>query len=342
MQYGAKIIGWGRALPEKVVTNFDLEKLFDTTNDWIVQRTGIKERRVVDPTKPEETAVSLGCISALKAIESAKKYQGIDVKPEDIDLIICSTATGDFLFPSTACLIQSKLGATKAAAFDISAACTGFIYGLNTAYNFIQSGQCKNVLVIAVDLMSKFVDWEDRKTAIIFGDGSGAALITSTSLEKNCMHPFYIRSAGDEQCSLFLKNQGSHYPVAQKDITETREMVFMDGPAVYEFAVKAVPDALDKACELSGIKPEQIDYLVPHQANVRIINSAARRLGLASDKVIVNIDRYGNTSAASIPIALDEALEQGRIKYREDGNTLKIALVGFGAGLTWGATIIEI
>lgn len=342
MRAGAKIIGWGRAVPETVVTNADLEKLFETNDEWIVQRTGIKERRVVNPDNAEESATALGAKSALAALASAKKYHGIDVKPEEIDLIICSTATGDYLFPSTACMIQARIGATKAAAFDISAACTGFIYGLNTAYNFIQAGQCKNVLVIAVDLMSRFVDWSDRKTAIIFGDGSGAALITATAPDKDCMHPFYIRAEGDTQCSLYLKNKGSKYPVAQKDITEKLEMVYMDGPAVYEFAVKAVPEALDKACAMAGIKPEEIDYLVPHQANVRIINSAARRFGLTSDKVIVNIDRYGNTSAASIPIALDEALEQGKIKYRTDGKTLKVALVGFGAGLTWGATIIEI
>lgn len=341
MQYGASIIGWGRALPKRVVSNFDLEKLFDTTDEWIVQRTGIKQRHIADPDQGE-TATSLGAEAALKAIANAEKYYKTKITVEEIDLIICATATGDNLFPATSCLIQDKIGATNAAAFDMSAACTGFIFALNTAYNYIQSGQFKNVLVIGVDLMSKFVDWSDRSSAIIFGDGAGACLLTRVEQEKNSIKPFYIKSRGDSQCSLFVPIISNKYPVAAKDIQEKPQMVYMDGRSVYEFAVKAVPEALEHACSLANIKPNDIDYFIPHQANIRIIEGAAKRFKIPMDKFICNLDRFGNTSAASIPIALDEALELGKIKLPTDGSKLKLALVGFGAGLTWGAVIIEI
>lgn len=334
-QYGAKIVGWGRGLPERVVTNFDLEKLFDTSDEWISQRTGIKERRIADPAAGD-TAINL----SVKAAESAMKDADIKIKPEEIDLIICATATGDYLFPSTACMVQDKLGATNAVAFDISAACTGFIFALNNAYNFIKTGQFKNVLVIGVDLMSRFCDWSDRSTAIIFGDGAGAALITATSFEEDQFKPFYIKSRGDSECALYVKNVGNEYPVAAADMKVKPEMVYMDGQTVYQFAVKAVPEALQEACDLAGIEPSEIDYVVPHQANLRIIASAAKRLKIPLEKFICNIDKYGNTSAASIPIAMDEALELGKIVRPKD-KKLKIAMVGFGAGLTWGATIIE-
>jgi 3-oxoacyl-[acyl-carrier-protein] synthase III len=334
-QFGAKIIGWGRALPNRVVTNFDLEKLFDTSDEWITQRTGIKERRIADATAGE-TAISLGARAGLQAIEAAD----IKIEPEQIDLIICATATGDYLFPSTSCMIQHELAATNAVAFDISAACTGFIFALNNAYNFIKSGQFKNVLVIGVDLMSRFCDWSDRSTAIIFGDGAGAALLTATSFEDDQFKPFYIKSRGDSACSLYVKNIGNEYPIAASAMTNKPEMVYMDGQSVYQFAVKAVPEALQEACDLAGIQPSEIDYVVPHQANLRIIDSAAKRLKIPLERFICNIDRYGNTSAASIPIAFSEALELGKI-IRPHGKKLKIALVGFGAGLTWGATIIE-
>ena len=334
-QYGAKIIGWGRGLPERVVTNFDLEKLFDTSDEWITKRTGIKERRIADPAAGD-TAVSLGAKAALSAVDGAD----LKIKPEEIDLIICATATGDYLFPSTACMIQDKIGASNAVAFDISAACTGFLFALNNAYNFIKSGQFKNVLVIGVDLMSRFCDWSDRGTAIIFGDGAGAALITATDFADDQFKPFYIKSRGDSECSLYVKNVGNEYPVAAADIKAKPEMVYMDGQTVYQFAVKAVPEALQEACNLAGIEPSELDYVVPHQANLRIIASAAKRLKIPLEKFICNIDRYGNTSAASIPIAFDEALELGKIVRPKD-RKLKIAMVGFGAGLTWGATIIE-
>ena len=196
--YGAKFLGFGRGLPERVVDNFELEKIFDTSDEWISQRTGIKERRIVDPDKGE-SATSLG-------LKAAKSALADHIKAEEIDLIICATATGDNLFPSTACMIQNELGAVNAAAFDISAACTGYIYALNTAYNFIQSGQSKNILIVAVDLMSKFVDWEDRRAAIIFGDGAGATLLQACPAEEDEIQSFFIKSSGDAKCSLTLKN----------------------------------------------------------------------------------------------------------------------------------------
>jgi len=337
----ARIISWGRALPERLVTNFDLEKLFDTTDEWIIQRTGIKQRYIADAEKGEN-AVSLGAKAALNCLANSQKHGGKAVGPEDIDLIICATATGDYLFPTTSCLIQDKIGAVNAVAFDLSAACTGFIFALNTAYNYIRTGQFKNVLVISVDLMSRFVDWSDRRTAIIFGDGAGAVLVSQSESESDGFKSFYIKSKGDKDCSLFVPNVGSQYPVKAEDITAKPQMVFMDGQSVYQFAVKAVPEALEEACKLAGVSPQEIDYFLPHQANFRIIESAAKRFKVPVEKFICNIERYGNTSAASIPIAMDEALELGLIKRPSDGSKLKIAMVGFGAGLTWGAAVAEI
>ncbi len=332
-QFGAKILSFGRAVPETVVTNKDLEKLFETTEDWIIQRTGIRERRVVDPAKGEN-AVSLGSLAAERALAKA------GIKAEDLDLIICATATGDYLFPATSCLIQKKIGASNAAAFDMAAACTGYIYALNVAYNFIRCGQYRNVMVLAVDLMSRFIDWSDRRTAILFGDGAGATLLSACAASEDAFKAFNLKADGDDACTLFVPNTGSHYPVAAADITAKPTMVYMDGQAVYQFAVRAVPDSLKTVCELAGVQPEELDYVVPHQANTRIIEGAAKRLKIPIERFITNIERYGNTSAASIPIAFDEALELGTIK-RDADKKLKIAMVGFGAGLTWGSAIID-
>jgi 3-oxoacyl-[acyl-carrier-protein] synthase III len=335
--YGAKIVGWGSGLPEKVVTNFDLEKLFDTSDEWIVQRTGIKERRIVDPDKGEN-AVSLGSEAAVNALNSSEKYHHTKINPEDIDLIICATATGDYLFPSTACLIQQKIGAINATAYDLSAACSGFIFALNSAYNYIKVGQYKNVLVVGVDIMSRFTDWSDRTTAILFGDGAGACLLTQA--DEDSFKSFFIKSKGDVDCVLNVPNTGGKYPLAADQITEKQRMVYMEGQAVYQFAVKAVPEALEQACTKAGIKPQEIDWFIPHQANMRIIQSAAKRFKIPLEKFICNIDHFGNTSAASIPIAMDEALQNGTIKF-DSIKKQKFAMVGFGAGLTWGASVVE-
>lgn len=338
-KFGAKILSWSRALPERVVTNAELSQFMDTNDEWISTRTGIKERRIADPAK-SETAISLGAQAALNAIANVGKYSQSKLDAREIDLIICATATSDYLFPSTACMIQAQIGATNAVAFDIVAACTGFIFALNTAYTYIQAGQFKNVLVIGVDVMSRYVDWSDRSTAVIFGDGAGACLLTATSPEEDCFYPFYIKSRGDSDCSLYVRAAGNQYPIAAADIKEKPEMVYMDGKSVYTFAVKAVPEALEQAIKAAGLKPEDIDYFVPHQANIRIIQGAANRFKVPIEKFLCNMERYGNTSAASIPIAFDEAFELGQIK-REPGKKLKLALVGFGAGLTWGAVVVE-
>jgi 3-oxoacyl-[acyl-carrier-protein] synthase III len=330
MSFGARILSFGRAVPETVVTNYDLEKLFDTSDEWIFKRTGIKERRVIDPSKTE-SATSLASLAAKRAIKNAK------ITIEDIDLIICATATGDHLFPSTACSVQKELGMTRGAAFDISAACTGYIYALNTAYNFIYAGQAKKVLVLGVDLMSKFIDWGDRRTAVIFGDGAGATILEACEPKEDNFKSFYIRSEPDLKDCLSLPSVASHYPLKAEEIQPKPFMVNMDGQTVYQFAVVAMPDAIEEACKRAKILPEELDLVVPHQANIRIIESASKRLKIALEKFICNIDRYGNTSAASIPIAYDEAFEEGKIPQGKK----KIAFVGFGAGLTWGACILE-
>ena len=338
-RYGAKIISWSRALPERVVTNDDLAQILDTDDEWITKRTGIKERRIADPTKAEN-ATYFGAMAAKAALANAEKYSQTKIEASEIDLIICATATGDFIFPSTACMIQDQIAATNAAAFDMSAACTGFVFAINTAYNFIQAGQFKNIMVIGVDLMSKYIDWADRGTAVIFGDGAGACIISATDESDDCFHSFYIKSRGDSEMSLYAEAVANQYPIIAADIKDKPAMVKMNGKAVYEFAVKAVPEALEAAINQAGFKADEIDYIIPHQANIRIVQSAAKRLNIPLDKFICNIERYGNTSAASIPIAFDEACELGLIK-RVPGKKLKIALVGFGAGLTWGATVLE-
>ena len=339
MQFGSKILAFGKAVPEKVVTNNDLTKLMDTSDDWITKRTGIKERRVVDESKGEN-ATSLSAAAARSAFEQMKKLNPEEnLGLSDIDLLICSTATSDNLFPSTACLVQSELGIASCAAFDISAACSGFIYALNIADSLIKSGQFKNALIVSVDLMSRYVDWGDRRTAVLFGDGAGAAILKSVPEAESSFRSFYLNAKGDKEGSLFLKNTYSNYPVKAEDIDTKPEMVSMNGQAVYQFAVKALPDAIENACKAADIDPADIDWVVPHQANYRILESAAKRFGLSMDKFICNIDRFGNTSSASIPIAFYEAIEDGKIRKQSEPQT--IAIAGGGAGLTWGASIIN-
>ncbi len=339
MSMGSKILAFGKAVPEKVVTNDDLAKIMDTSDEWITKRTGIKERRVVDESKGEG-ATSLAADAARAAFKQAKKINPEDeIDVNDIDLLICSTATSDHLFPSTACMVQEELGIESCAAFDISAACSGFVYAMNIADSFIKSGQYKNVLIVSVDIMSRYVDWGDRSTAVLFGDGAGAVLLKAVPSEYASFKSFYLNAKADKDRSLFLKNTYSSYPVKADEIDIKPDMVCMNGKAVYQFAVHALPDAIEKACEAAFVDPSTIDWVVPHQANYRILEGAAKRFGLSMDKFICNIDLYGNTSSASIPIAFYEAIEDGRIV--KNGKKQKIVMAGFGAGLTWGATVIE-
>jgi len=324
---GARLLGVGAAVPAAVITNADLEKLVDTSDEWITSRTGIKQRRIVT----DETASGL----AIEAAADAIGFAGID--PHVIDLIIVATSTPDFLYPSTACLVQADLGATNAVAFDLEAACTGIIYALAVAQQFIGSGTFKTALVVGVDIHSRFLNWQDRNTCILFGDGAGAFILQATEAANNEILGMYLRSDGTGAHLLKIPNIGTNYPHPGKDLPEKQSgVVHMNGRPIYEFAVKALPEAVITTAAQAGIAIEDIDYLIPHQANIRIINAAADRLGMDKKKIISNVDEVGNTSAASIPLALWQALKQNEMKL-----PAVCALVGFGAGLTWGAAIIR-
>ncbi len=320
------ILGTGSYLPEKVLTNADLEKMVDTNDEWIVSRTGIRERRIA---APEEASSDL----SVKAAEKALKKAGI--RAEELDMIIVTTVTPDMNFPATACLVQDRLGAKKAATFDLSAACTGFIYGISTGAQFIATGVYKYVLVIGVECLSRIVDWTDRNTCVLFGDGAGAAVLGPVE-EGYGFLSFELGGDGSGGNLLNLPAGGSRLPASEKTIRERLHYVHMSGREVFKFAVRVMGNATEEALAKAGLSKEDIDFLVPHQANIRIIDSAVKRLGLTEDKVVVNLDRYGNMSSASIPVALDEAVERGLSKK---GDTM--VLCGFGGGLTWGATVLK-
>jgi 3-oxoacyl-(acyl-carrier-protein) synthase III len=321
----AKIIGTGSYAPDHVLTNFDLEKMVDTSNEWIVTRTGIKERRIAE--KSQATS-DLASKAALNACLDA------GIGPEQLDLIIVATVTPDMIFPSTACIVQKNIGAVHAAAFDVEAACTGFIYGITMAAQFIETGFYNNVLVIGADVLSRITDWEDRNTCVLFGDGAGAVVLTSSS--EDGIISAYLGADGRGGEHLYCPAGGSRMPASQETISNRLHYTNMEGSEVFKFAVRAMPDAVKKALEKCGMEVGSIDMLFPHQANIRIIESASKKLGIPMEKIALTIDKYGNTSSASIPIAIDEYSKSNRIKTGD-----KIALVGFGSGLTWGAVIIE-
>ncbi len=324
---GAKLLGVGAAVPATVITNADLEKLVDTSDEWITSRTGIRQRRIVT----NETASSL----ATDAAKDAIGFAGID--PQSIDLIIVATSTPDFLYPSTACLVQAAIGAKHAAAFDIEAACTGIIYALAIAQQFIGSGTFKTALVIGVDIHSRFLNWKDRNTCILFGDGAGAFIVQAGDTSDNEILGMYLRADGSGAHLLTIPNIGSSYPHKNTQPPDHSDaVVHMNGRPIYEFAVKAVPEAVITTAAQAGITVDDLDYLIPHQANSRIIYAAAERLGMDKKKVVINLDEMGNTSAASIPLALCQAL-----KRKEMNLPAMCALVGFGAGLTWAAAIVR-
>lgn len=321
----AGFLGTGSCLPEREMTNFDLEKIVDTTDEWIRTRTGIGARRIAD----ENTATSdLAAEAAKKAIEAA------GITAEDIDLIIVATITQDMNFPSTACIVQDIIGAVNASAFDIEAACSGFVYAATIAKQFIETGMMKNVLVIGAETMSKILDFTDRNTCVLFGDGAGAAVLGP--VETGGIISADIGANGSGGKFLLQPAGGSRIPASQKSIDEKLHFVKMDGSEVFKFAVRIMAKASLDVIEKANWQVEDLDYLVPHQANIRIINSAGKKLKLSTDKVHVNLDKYGNTSAASVPMALDEAVRGGQIKRGD-----KIVLVAFGGGLTWGAMAVE-
>ncbi|HWO75045.1 MAG TPA: beta-ketoacyl-ACP synthase III [Bacillus sp. (in: firmicutes)] len=305
----AGVLGVGHFVPEKVVTNFDLEKRMDTSDEWIRTRTGIEERRIASD---DMDTSDMGFEAAKKALEHA------EVAGEDIDLILVATVTPDMPFPSVACILQEKLGAKKAAAMDLSAACSGFMYGMVTAAQFIESGAYKHVLVVGVEKLSKIVDWEDRNTAVLFGDGAGAVVMGPVSEEKGIL-------------SFELGADGSGGKYLYQD-----QYIQMSGREVFKFAVRQMGESCVNVIEKAGLKREDVDFLIPHQANMRIMESARERLGLPLEKMSTTVRSYGNTSSASIPISISEAAENGQIK---DGDV--IVLVGFGGGLTWGAIALR-
>ncbi|WP_028611075.1 beta-ketoacyl-ACP synthase III [Paenibacillus harenae] len=319
------IIGTGKYVPERILTNHDLEQMVETNDEWIVTRTGIKERRLASS---QQATSDLAYQASLKAIESA----GITV--EDIDLIIVATITPDMYFPSTACLLQDKLGAKKAAAFDLSAACSGFIYGLATGSNMIAAGMYKHVLVVGAETLSRITDYTDRNTCILFGDGAGAVVLGQVP-EGRGFRSFELGADGSGGELLKVHGGGSRVPASEESVQGKQHYIHMAGNDVFKFAVRIMGSAAEDALQKAGISKDEIDLLVPHQANIRIIQSALNRLSLSEEKAMINLDKYGNMSAASIPVALAEAAEQGRLK---EGDC--IVLVGFGGGLTWGASVI--
>ncbi len=317
--------GLGMYVPKKVLTNEDLEKMVDTSDEWITTRTGIKKRRIAKPGTPAST---LAANAAKKAIESAK------LKPEDIDLIIVATITGDMPFPSTACFVQSKIGAKNAACFDLAAACTGFIYGLVTAKNFISSGMYKNALVIGVEVMSSATDYTDRNTCVLFGDGAGACVLEPVKSGGILSH--YLGADGDLANLLYLPGGGSRYPTSKDTVKDRLHYIKMSGSEVFKSAVRLMTDAATHAVCDANLGCKDIALLIPHQANIRIINSVRKRIGLPEEKVYLNVAKYGNVSAASTIIALCEAVAEKRIKKND-----VVVLVAFGAGFTWGSLVMK-
>ena len=323
----ARIAGLGVAVPDRVVTNADFEKTLDTSDQWIVERTGIRERRIAGPA---DSVASLSKAAAERAMSLA------GVTAADLDAIVLGTATPDRLLPSTACDLQALLGADRAAAFDISAACPGFIYALTIAEALIAAGQGRTVLVIGAEKLSTITDMTDRSTAILFGDGAGAAIVQQVDAGERGILSTFIKSDGKLADLLYRPGGGSDDPISEKVVRERSHFIKMAGREVFKSAVLAMSDACDQALQRAGISADQVDLLIPHQANIRIIEATAKHAEMPMDKVMVNVDSYGNTSSASIPLAIDQAISEGRIK---PGSVL--LLVAFGAGFTWGSTVIR-
>ncbi len=322
----AHVTGWGMAVPDRILTNEELSQMVDTSDEWIVSRTGIRERRIVG--KGESTA-------SLAAEAGARALVRTDLSAGDLDLVIVATASPEHLFPATACLVQDSLGATNAGAFDLSAACTGFIIGLNMAAQAIITGSIDNALVIGSETLSRLVDWEDRGTCVLFGDGAGAFVLQASERPGGVLSAV-MRSDGSGGSILSVPAGGSRYPTTHETVSKKMHTIHMNGRDVFRFATRVMAGATREVVERAGLELDEIELVIPHQANKRIIESAARGLGLPMDRFILNIDRYGNTSSASIPIAACEALERGRIRAGDH-----LVLVAFGGGLTWGALAMQ-
>jgi 3-oxoacyl-[acyl-carrier-protein] synthase-3 len=323
----AQISGWGMHVPERVLTNDDLARVVDTTDEWIVSRTGIRERHVVSDER--ETTATMAVRAARAALRVA------NLAPSQLDLVIVATTMPDYPFPATACLVQDALGAARAGAFDLSAACSGFIYAMSMASGFIRSGSANHVLVIGSETLSRMMDWTDRNTCVLFGDGAGAVVL-SASTERCGVLAAELGSDGSGGELLIVRAGGSRAPASHETISNGDHFLWMNGREVFRFATRMMPKATETVVRRAGWQLADLALVIPHQANIRIIESSIKRLGLPPDRFFVNLERYGNTSSASIPIALCEAVAQGRVHPGD-----KLVLVGFGAGLTWAAAAIE-
>ena len=326
MNRSASIIGTGSYAPDRVMTNADLEKLVETSDEWIHSRTGIRERRIAGTEMPTS---EMAARAALAAMENAGITAG------EIDLIICATVTPDMFFPNTACFVQTKIGAVNATCFDLSAACSGFLFGVETARQFIASGTCRTVLVIGADKLSSIVDWSDRNTCVLFGDGAGAAILQHREGSRGVMAT-RMGSNGALAEILYIPGGGSAHPAGGPTSAEHPVTIRMNGRETYKHAVTAMVEASQQVLADAGITASEIACFIPHQANLRIIEAIAGRLDVAMDRFMINLDRYGNTSAAAVAIALDEANRTGRFKRGD-----KILMVVFGGGLTWASTVVE-
>lgn len=322
----AHVTGWGVAIPERILTNADLSKMVDTSEEWIVSRTGVVERRIAGEN---ETTASL----AVHAGAEALRRSGLDAR--DVQLIIVATSSPEHLFPATASLVQDRLGAVEAGAFDLSAACTGFIFAVNMAAQAIRSGSLENALIIGSETLSRIVNWEDRGTCILFGDGAGAFVLEASESPGGVLS-CVMRSDGSGADLLTLPAGGSRMPATSETVRKKLHTIQMNGREVFRFATRVMASATREAVEQAGLQLADVELVIPHQANLRIIEAAARNLRLPMERFVVNIERYGNTSTASIPVAVCEALEDGRIHPGDH-----LVLVGFGAGLTWGAMTLQ-
>ncbi|MBB6677169.1 ketoacyl-ACP synthase III [Cohnella lubricantis] len=319
------VLGTGKYSPERRLTNQELETMVETNDEWIVTRTGIRERRIAAADQATSDLAYEASVQALKAA---------GITADQLDLIVVCTITPDMFFPSTACLVQEKLGAKNAAAYDLSAACSGFIYGLANASGFIAMGTYKYVLVVGAETLSRITDYTDRNTCILFGDGAGAVVLGQVP-EGRGFQSFKLGADGSGGDLINIPGGGSRLPSTAETVAEGKHYLYMNGRDVYKFAVRIMGGAAEEALEMAGLGKDDIDLLIPHQANIRIIQSAVERLNLPEEKCAINIDRYGNMSAASIPVALAEAVEEGRLKEGD-----RLVMVGFGGGLTWGASVL--
>ena len=325
-QYNAGIIGTGSYVPEKILTNADIEKMVETSDEWIVTRTGISQRRISDPNI---YASDLAVEASLNALKDAQ------MEPEEIDMIIAATITPDMFSPSVACLVQHAINAKNAAAFDINAACSGFIYALNIANQFIKTGNCKNILVIGTETLSKITDWQDRNTCVLFGDGAGAAIVSAVDKSYGILST-HLGSNGSLGSVLTIPSLNVTEEEQSKRRLDNARTIWMDGSEVFKFAVRIMEQATKTVVEDAGLTVQDIDVIIPHQANIRIVDGAAKRLRFNKEKIFTNLDKYGNMSGASIPVALDEAIKSGMIKKDHT-----VVVVGFGGGLTWGSTVMK-